>query len=45
MSFVAALVAGSSEAGKGDKRRPPQVSEQQVKKNWAEIFKKKKQSK
>jgi hypothetical protein len=34
-----------NEAGKGDKRRPQQVSGEQVKKNWADIFKKKKRPK
>lgn len=32
----------SREAGKGDKRRPQLVSDEQVKSNWSNIFKQKK---
>jgi len=34
----------ASEAGKGSNRRPAQVSQEEIDKNWDTIFKKKKQS-
>jgi hypothetical protein len=34
----------ASEAGKGSNRRPAQISQEEVDKNWDTIFKKKKQS-
>jgi hypothetical protein len=32
-------------AGKGDKRRPQQISEEEMRKRWDKIFNKKKQKK